>query len=174
VDTLIGAAIAHLFSYVWPHWEFAEAPRIAKRLLQRLVAFAELALKADASDHDYRLARKDMIEAIAALSDSAGRMSIEPTATRRGLDEMAALLLAAHALVAKLSAARLDGRTGVTPASDAAIRDWLRAALTLEDGDAAGRAPRSGALAAAVLAVVDAAKRFEQAAREEVDPSNAA
>ena len=26
-DTLIGAAIAHLFSYVWPHWEFFEAPR---------------------------------------------------------------------------------------------------------------------------------------------------
>ena len=28
VDTLIGAAIAHLFGYVWPHWEFFEAPRI--------------------------------------------------------------------------------------------------------------------------------------------------
>ena len=25
-DTLIGAAIAHLFSYVWPHWEFGRRP----------------------------------------------------------------------------------------------------------------------------------------------------
>ena len=30
-DTLIGAAIAHLFSYVWPHWEFSEAPGIVTR-----------------------------------------------------------------------------------------------------------------------------------------------
>ena len=43
-DTLIGAAIAHLFSYVWPHWEFFEAPRIAKRLLGRLAAFAGVTL----------------------------------------------------------------------------------------------------------------------------------
>ena len=26
-DTLIGAAIAHAFSFVWPRWEFLEAPR---------------------------------------------------------------------------------------------------------------------------------------------------
>ena len=174
VDTLVGAAIAHLFSYVWPHWEFAEAPRIAKRLLARLAAFAEVALKPGVSDHDYRFARKDMIEAIAALSDSAGRMSIEPTATRRGLDEMAALLLAAHALVTQISAARLDARMGVAAAPPAAIRNWLRAQLALEGSAAPEGVAPSGALASAALAVVDAAKRFEKAARDEVDRSNAA
>ena len=30
-DTLIGAAIAHLFSFIWPRWEFWEAPQIAIR-----------------------------------------------------------------------------------------------------------------------------------------------
>ena len=27
-DTLVGAAIAHLFNYFWPRWEFLEAPRL--------------------------------------------------------------------------------------------------------------------------------------------------
>ena len=29
-DTLVGAAIAHLFNYFWPRWEFLEAPQLAK------------------------------------------------------------------------------------------------------------------------------------------------
>ena len=128
-DTLIGAAIAHLFSYVWPHWEFREAPRVATGLLARLATFASVALNPETGVHDYRLARKNMIEALAALSDSAGRMSIEPTATRKGLDEMAALLIASYGLVAQFSAARLDARLGVAPAPDSGARDWLQAQL---------------------------------------------
>ena len=38
-DTLIGAAIAHLFNYFWPRWEFLEAPRLASRLQAQLAAF---------------------------------------------------------------------------------------------------------------------------------------
>ena len=45
-DTLIGAAIAHLFNYVWPRWESSEAPRIASRLQAQLAAFAGVALRA--------------------------------------------------------------------------------------------------------------------------------
>src|SRR6202044_2556338 len=55
VDTLIGAAIAHLFSYVLPNWEVSEAPKVAKRLKDRAAAFADIALRADAPDQDYRL-----------------------------------------------------------------------------------------------------------------------
>jgi uncharacterized membrane protein YccC len=169
-DTLIGAAVAHLFSYVWPHWEFAEAPRVATRLLARLAAFAAVALKTDASVHDYRLARKNMIEALAALSDSAGRMSIEPTATRKGLDEMAALVLAAYGLVAQLSAARLDARLGVAPPPDPAVRDWLEALLAPKSGGTPpDPPPPPGRLAAAALAVVEAARRYQRAAQIEAD-----
>jgi uncharacterized membrane protein YccC len=167
-DTLIGAAIAHLFSFFWPHWEFSEAPRVATRLLAQLAAFANVALKIDASTNDYRLARKNMIEALAALSDSAGRMSIEPTATRKGLDEMAALLMAAHGLVVQLSAARLDSRTGDAPPPDPAIRDWLQARLAPEPGHVATNAPGPpGPIAAAALAVIEAANRYENAAQIE-------
>ncbi len=168
-DTLIGAAIAHLFSFVWPHWEFSEAPGIVTRLLARLAAFAGVTLKPDAPDQDYRLARKAVIEAIAALSDSAGRMSIEPVAARKGLDEMAALLIAAHGLTAQLSAARLDTRAGAPP-PDAKTRDWLQARLAAKAGGAEelARTP-PGPLAAATLAVVEAAQRFQRAAEIEAE-----
>ena len=114
-DTLIGAAIAHAFSFVWPRWEFLEkVGKMASRLQDRLSVFAGVALRPEASNLEYRMARKNMIEALAALSNSAGRMSIEPTATRKALDEMAALLMAAHGLVAQLSAARLERPSGLS------------------------------------------------------------
>jgi uncharacterized membrane protein YccC len=167
-DTLIGAAIAHLFNYVWPLWEFAEAPRIASRLLAHLAAFAAVALKPDAAEHDYRLARRNLIEAIAALSDSAGRMSVEPMAARKGLEEMAALLIAAHGLVAQLSAARLAFQTGA-PGPDLAVREWLQARLGVKPGAADAIAdPPPGPLAAAAIAVTAAARTYQRVAESEV------
>ena len=161
-DTLIGAAIAHLFNYFWPRWELSEAPRLASRLQAQLAAFALAALGPEVSDHDYRLARKNVIEAIAALSDSAGRMSSEPMAARRGLDEMADLLIAAYSLVAQLSAARLAVQNGA-PWPDPAIREWLAARLA---GRSDAEAP-AGALAASALAVTAAARTYERVAKSE-------
>ena len=123
-DTLIGAAIAHLFNYFWPRWESSEAPRIANRLLAQLAAFAAVALTPDVKDHDYRLARKNVIEAIAALSDSAGRMSVEPMAARKGLDEMAALLIAG-AWPRRVAFGDPSRRSSGAKGPDPAIRDWL-------------------------------------------------
>ena len=164
-DTLIGAAIAHLFNYFWPRWESSEAPRLVSRLEARLAAFAAVALRPDVAEQDYRLARKNAIEAIAALSDSAGRMSIEPMAARRGLEEMAALLIAAHGFVAQLSAARLAVRAGA-PGPDPAIRDWLQVRLAGQSGGAevVADAP-AGPLAAAALAVTAAARNYERVAK---------
>jgi uncharacterized membrane protein YccC len=143
-DTLVGAAIAHLFSHLWPRWEFAEAPRLATRLLQQIDAFAAVALRPDATAQDYRLERKALIEAIAALSDSAARMGGEPEAAQRGLDELTATLIAAHRVVAQLSAARIALRA-VDPAEAeqarveaAAARRWLGGELAA--GAAAGEA----------------------------------
>ena len=163
-DTLVGAAIAHLFNYFWPRWEFLEAPGLARRLQAQLAAFTAAALESEVSDHDYRLARKNVIEAMAALSDSAGRMSIEPMRARRGLDEMADLLIAAFSLVAQLSAARLAVQTGGR-GPDPAIRDWLKALLVGPSG-APAEAP-AGPLAAAALAVTAAARNYERAAQSE-------
>ena len=166
-DTLIGAAIAHLFNYLWPRWESSEAPRLVSRLQAQLAAFAAAALRADVSSHDYRLARKNVIEAIAALSDSAGRMSIEPMAARKGLDEMANLLVAAYSFVAELSAARLAVQTGA-PTPEPSICERLQAVLAGQSGAAASDAP-AGRLAAAALAVTSAARNFERVSKSEAN-----
>jgi uncharacterized membrane protein YccC len=166
-DTLIGAAIAHLFNYFWPRWESSEAPQLASRLQVQLAAFASAALRSDVSEHDYRLARKNVIEAMAALSDSAGRMAIEPMTARRGLDEMAELLIRAYSFVAQLSAARLATQTGA-PLPDPAIRDWLQDRLTgrPDAAEVAADVP-AGPLAAAALAVIAAARTYERVAKSD-------
>jgi len=163
-DTLIGAAIAHLFNYFWPRWEFLEAPRLASGLQAQLGAFASAALRSDVTEHDYRLARKNVIEAMAALSDSAGRMAIEPMTARKGLDEMAELLIRAYSLVAHLSAARLATQTGASW-PDLAISNFLRALLVgSPDAGKIGGSPPVGPLAAAAIAVTTAARNYERVA----------
>jgi uncharacterized membrane protein YccC len=167
-DTLVGAAIAHLFNYFWPRWEFLEAPQLASRLQAQLAAFASAALRSDVSEHDYRLARKNVIEAMAALSDSAGRMAIEPMTARKGLDEMAELLIRAYSLVAQLSAARLATRAGA-PLPDLAISNWLQALLVgPSDGAGIVTEPRAGPLAAAAIGVTTAARKYERAAKSDI------
>lgn len=95
-------------------------------------------------------------------------MSIEPNAARRGLDEMAALLMAAQGLVAQLSAARLDARLGLAPPPDDAVRDWLQARLAPKAGDTPSDSPPpSGPLVDAALAVIEAARRYRRAAQIE-------
>jgi hypothetical protein len=90
-------------------------------------------------------------------------MSIEPMAARKGLDEMANLLIAAYSLVAQLSAARLAVQTGA-PAPDPAICDWLQ---TLLAGQSSPAAPASGPLSTAALAVTSAAGNYERVAKSE-------
>ena len=175
-DTMIGAAIAHVFSFFWPSWELAEAPRLARRLLARASGFASVTLRPDASDQDYRLARKDIIEAVAALSDSAARMGGEPRAAQRGLDEMAAMLIAASVFVAHLSAARLDLRgaekdgSALIESDAASTREWLSERLTADPTKTGDPPPQEEAplprLRAAALRLIDAARAFEEASAE--------
>jgi len=172
-DTLIGAAIAHLFSRLWPRWEFVEAPRLARRLLAQIAAFADPALRPDASAQEYRLARRDVIEAIAALSDSAVRMGGEPRAAQKGLDELATMLISAHVVVARISAMRLalgavdaDAAPGALAEIEASRR-WLAARLAAAVGDAAPGEAASASdapLEAAATRLIAAADAYQRAA----------
>ena len=80
---------------------------------------------------------------------------------------MAALLIAAHGLVAQISAARLEAREGAPPAGEE-LRSWLQARLqqTPAASDAAGP---TGPLPSAALAVLEAAERYRRAALTESD-----
>src|SRR5579883_1786162 len=183
-DTLIGAAIAHLFSHVLPRWEFAEAPRLAVRLQADIAAFAKTALDLKAPGQDYRMARKRMIESLAALSDSVSRMGGEPRAVRRGLSELAEMLIAGYVLAANISAARFfaRGRRGeadydIVAGRLEATRDWLIGLLSEAkfapdlQGPALVTGPPNEALGAeflrlrkAALALLGAAGTYRQAA----------
>ena len=172
-DTILGAALAQAFSLVWPRWEFNEAPQLAGRLQAQIVEFAKVALSRGASDQDYRLARKSMIEAIAALSDSAGRMGGEPQAVHRGLDEMSRMLIAAYRLCAHISVLRSDYRANAGPGPPllTAARNLLARALDLRadapgpNGAAEERRPLGeGAIGLAPASLRDAAEAFVTAA----------
>ena len=164
VDTLIGAAIAHLFSFVLPNWEVSEAPKIAQRLKDRAAAFAEITLQADAPEQDYRLARRDFMEGLAALSDSAARMGGEPRSTRRALDELSAMVTAAAVAAAHVSAARLDAAESEDARAQLETeREAARSALA---GEAEPPATRLGARLAEFVATANA---YENAALAEQD-----
>ena len=169
-DTIVGAAICHVFNFVWPAWELSVAPALAKRLLARAFAFAGMTLDPKASDQDYRLARKEFIEAVAALSDSAARMGGEPVSARRGLEEMTSMLIATSVFVAHASAVRLDLRRANSPApaerlSDVeATRKWLANRLVSTAAAPVSANAPLPRLRRAAEALIAAANAFAQAA----------
>ena len=133
-----------------------------------------MALRPDATAQDYRLERKALIEAIAALSDSAARMGGEPAAAQRGLEELAAMLIAAHGVVAQLSTARIALQAADPAEADqarveaAAARRWLSGELAAGGAPAAeatiDRAAPFSALKRATRRLVAAAEAYRRAA----------
>jgi hypothetical protein len=102
-------------------------------------------------------------------------MGGEPAAAQRGLDELTATLIAAHGVVAQLSAARI-ALQGIDPAEAdqarveaAAARRWLSGELAA-GGAAAGeaaidRAAPNSALKRATRRLVAAAEAYRRAAK---------
>jgi hypothetical protein len=116
------------------------------------------------------LVRKDLIEALAAASDSAARMGGEPRAVQRGLEEMTAMLIAASVFASNVSAVRLEtreaeGEAAIKARSAAkATRRWLDVRLREATPDDEPDAPHK-ALREAADNLVKAADAFVQALR---------
>ena len=66
-----------------PQWERHGAPGLAKGFLGALRTYADRALRWDGPEQDYRLARKDLMEAFSALGESAARMRADPESPAR-------------------------------------------------------------------------------------------
>ena len=100
-------------------------------------------------------------------------MGGEPRATQRGLDEMAAMLIAAHVVVAHLSAMRLTLRAArgddaeKAQADAKAARVWLAARLTAkadaEPESEVGADSPAAPLKNAALALLAAAREYRRA-----------
>jgi len=84
-DTVIGAGLAWLFSFVLPSWERAAVPRLAAQLSGALARHADNMLRwLPGADEQLaqRLSRQQAYTALAALAAAAQRTRVEPESVR--------------------------------------------------------------------------------------------
>ncbi|HEX7638318.1 MAG TPA: FUSC family protein, partial [Burkholderiaceae bacterium] len=109
-DTVIGAALAWGFSYVWPWWERRGVARLNERVLRSLRALtSEIMGPRDPAQPDLklRLARREVYEAVGAIAAVAQRTAAEPERVRVPLYALAEMLTRCHVLMAQLLSVRL-------------------------------------------------------------------
>ena len=108
-DTVLGAALAWLFSYVLPAWERRQLPRLVGQARQALSDFALAVLGAEGPDQvAQRLARRRAYDALGALSAAAQRSAAEPRSERLPTPQVLSLLDHGQRLMAHLSLVRLS------------------------------------------------------------------
>lgn len=156
-DTLIGAGLAWLFSFVLPSWERSAAPRLAGQLRGALARHASNMLRwAPGAEEELaqRLSRQQAYAALAALAATAQRTRVEPLSVRLPEAEVESALSHGYRLMALLGAvqhqvqrrgARLDAARAeaALPLARQACVDLLRGGpmsatdpAELPDGDA--------------------------------------
>ena len=103
IDTLAGAGLSYLFSFLLPNWERKNLPQAVARLLKCDMAYAREALTRIPADFNYRLARKQTLDAITALSDTVRRVADEPQTDKAQLIRLYDLLTASYLLASDLA-----------------------------------------------------------------------
>lgn len=106
VDTLIGAALATGFSFLLPSWERRNVPQLVNNLIKSDCAFAEQALTRAPVEQTYRLARRNALDSVSALSSAARRLLDEPGADKRALAALNELLGANYLFASDLASVR--------------------------------------------------------------------
>lgn len=106
-DTVIGAGLAWLFSFVLPSWERAAVPRLGEQLRGALARHAGNMLQwrpsADAQLAQ-RISRQQAYTALAALAAAAQRTRVEPESVRLPEAEIESVLSHGYRLMALLGA----------------------------------------------------------------------
>lgn len=143
-DTVLGAVLALVFSYVLPSWERRTVPSAMRRTLQALADYAGHALTLGGSPTPaQRLARRAAYDALSGLAAAAQRSTVEPRHVQLPLLELSRLLDHAQQLMAHLSslrslltrrAAELDQPEARVALDDAlqVLRSRLSAGVALE------------------------------------------
>ncbi len=110
-DTIIGAAVATLFSFVLPSWEYRALPRLIEAMLaasrKYLDASGELLTGRVPHDFGYRIARKRFMDTLAGLSGALVRMRDEPVNKQRAVRETDRFVVQNYLVVANVAAIRL-------------------------------------------------------------------
>jgi uncharacterized membrane protein YccC len=102
-DTLIGAALSYVFGFLLPSWERNELPRTVAALLKADRDFAGEAMTRSRTEQSYRLARKRLFDAVAALSGAIRRLADEPHTEKETLARLNSLLAANYLLLSDLT-----------------------------------------------------------------------
>jgi uncharacterized membrane protein YccC len=108
-DTLIGTALAWAFSYVLPAWERRQLPALLIRLRKAQLQHAQAALGGDelaSADADWRLARREVHDSLAAIAIAAQRAQAEPRSVQPPLDLLERVQLRSYRLLAQLGGMR--------------------------------------------------------------------
>lgn len=141
-DTVLGAALAWAFSYVWPSWERRLLPLGLSRALQALRGYAHEALSPTlAAGVSQRLARLKAYDALGAVAMAAQRTTAEPQHVQLPLRPLLATLDHAYRLMAHLSVVRLTLARNAHRLSDDTARELREADGTLQRCLDLGTAP---------------------------------
>ena len=109
-DTLLGALIAWIFSYVLPTWEHNQIPVLVRRSARAQMLHARLALvlpdDAQTSDLPWRLARRDAYNSLSDLTLATQRSLSEPRHVRPALEPLEAVQARSYQLLAQLTAVK--------------------------------------------------------------------
>jgi uncharacterized membrane protein YccC len=108
-DTLIGTLLAWAFSYVLPAWERRQLPELLKRLRTAQLQHAQVALgsaEMASANADWRLARREVHDCLAAIATAAQRARAEPRAVQPPLDLLERVQLRSYRLIAQLGGVR--------------------------------------------------------------------
>lgn len=109
-DTVLGALLAWLFSYVLPSWERSQIPGLVKRSMQAQGEHAKLALAlldtAQTTDVNWRLARREAYDSLSALTLATQRSLAEPRQVRPPLEPLETLQARSYQLLAQLTAVK--------------------------------------------------------------------
>lgn len=112
-DTLIGVAIAWLFSYVLPSWERSQIPALVARALgaqarhaREALALGQLTAVDNRTELAWRLARREVYDSLSALAQATQRAVSEPRAVRPPLEALERVLALSYQLLAQLTAVK--------------------------------------------------------------------
>ncbi len=109
-DTLLGALLAWLFSYVLPSWERSQIPGLVKRSIKAQSQHARLALALlsteQTADLNWRLARREAYDSLSALTLATQRSLAEPRQVRPPLEPLEVLQARSYQLLAQLTAVK--------------------------------------------------------------------
>lgn len=171
LDTVIGAAIATLFSFVLPSWEYRSLPQLMRSVLRAnqayIAASRDLLQGKTKGDYVYRLARKRFMESLAGLSSGLVRMLDEPQSKQRAVEEINEFVVQNYLVVAHVAAIRLLMRHHMENVpKDAVDRILQRTADAVESRLVQAQTAFGGAASAPPLNVLAPAKDAAEASAE--------